>query len=112
MSISVTKVSVFLRKVGESSSVISIPESGAAFYAANFSKLEQGNPSAIFDNSVIGYNGSGCMLISEKQGIASDVWPTLTYPLQCEKYGKYKLFIRAKAVSNTSFVFSILHVGQ
>jgi len=112
MNKNITKVSVFLRKVGNSSQVISINENGSGFDATNFSNLQQGNPNAVFDNFVYDYYGPGYIKIENKKGLGSTDWPTLTYPIVAEKYGKYKLFIRVRADSTSNFNFSVSINGK
>lgn len=112
MNTKITKVSAFLRKVGNSFNVISIPEIGAGFDATNFSKLKQGNPNAVFDNFAYGYYGIGYIKVGEKIGNDPSDWPMFTYPIVVEKYGKYKLFMRVRSDSKVNFVFSVAINGK
>ena len=112
MNTNITKVSVFLRKIGTSLSEISITDSGTTFDVANFSSLEQGNPNIIFDNSVTGYYGNGYMAVLPKKGTGDYNWPVLTYTVIANKYGKYSLFLRVRASDTISFSFSLAVNGN
>jgi len=112
MNTNITKVSVFLRKIGISLSEINITDSGTTFDVANFSSLEQGNPNIIFDNSVTGYYGNGYMSVLPKRGTGNNNWPILTYPLIANKYGKYTFYLRVRASNLISFNFSLAINGN
>jgi len=101
-----TKASVFLRVVGQTSSpFFTVSDGGSvSFDASNFSELEQGNPSAVFEITGSGYYGNGYMSIGSSSG---NSWPTLTYPIVCETAGKYTLFLRVKAEDTFSFALLI-----
>lgn len=105
-----TKASVFIRTVGstEDSASFLIPQNGnLIFDAANFSKLEQGSNSIVFDNSISGFYGTGYLKSIYNQGSYSVV----SYPVSSEKAGKYNLFLRVRTDSSTLFNCSILING-
>jgi len=108
-----TKASVFIRTVGKTDSSASflVPEDGfAAFDASNFSRLEQGDPSAVFDVVVDGSYGSGSMAIS--QAIGTPSYPVLSYPVTAAKAGKYNVFIRVRTQTDVSqFSYELLVDG-
>jgi hypothetical protein len=108
-----TKASVFIRTVGstDSSAAFSIPQTGyVAFDAANFYKLEQGDPSVVFEVDANGSYGSGALHVEPIQSRTN--YPVITYPVIAEKAGKYNVFIRVKTgTSVSSFTFDILIDG-
>lgn len=105
------KSSVFIRVVGErpDSFAFTISEGDyIAFDAANFYRLEQGDPSIVFDPSTESIIGSGNMSVSSLTSSAK--YPVMSYPIKADKYGKYYGFIRVKS-ETSSFSYDIIIDG-
>lgn len=94
-----SKISVYLRRVGESSSDgFTIPTTdGVAIDAANFLSYEQGNPNLVFDVSFPDYYASGFLSIgSIRVGVDVD-YPSVTYPIKSSVAGPVVLYLRVKS---------------
>ncbi len=107
MSMNITKVSAYFRKVGEDKDAFYElkEDSSLAFDASNFINLAQGHPSIFFDVSDNGFYGSGYMQTSPFFDVREA--STLIYPIKTYKAGKYSGYLRVKALSGSSISFSI-----
>lgn len=95
------KISAYLRPIlVEQDDRFVIPsDEGVSIEATNFSEIAQGNPNIVYDYSETGFLGAGYMRVDEVQNGASETWPSISFPVQFDAVGKYKLFARVRSSS-------------
>ncbi len=99
----VTKISTYLRTVGQPTSLgFIVPENGGIVIdVPNFISYEQGNPRTTFDISETGYYGSGYMSIGSVSDSDNTSYPSFSYPIYFEKTGINDIYFRIMSLSNT-----------
>lgn len=89
-----SKASVHLKtSLHSNNSFFSVEDLDIVIDATNFSSLIQGGYKFIFNDSIAGYTGKGCMEIS---ALSSGTFPILSYPAMVSDSGIYNIYFRVR----------------